>query len=166
VVIHHRLLSVAGLLFPIYPSVLFETGRLFAFLRAPRNSNQAMYFHKPAATRPESDEDFSASDFSEVEAENSGPTTARSKKDEDNEPARPVKIATKENQAVFWSRALVIAVLILAAAGAASLTYLFTSNAETKVFEGDVSAGPKQRFFSVHFQAARTHMIRSLFITV
>jgi hypothetical protein len=115
---------------------------------------------------PESDEDFSASDFSEVEAENSGPTTARSKKDEDNEPARPVKIATKENQAVFWSRALVIAVLILAAAGAASLTYLFTSNAETKVFEGDVSAGPKQRFFSVHFQAARTHMIRSLFITV
>ena len=64
--------------------------------------------------------------------------TSTSTDDNPNAEKKP-QIAAKENQAVLWSRVLVLAVLVISAALTALMAYVLLSKAEQKDFENDVS---------------------------
>ena len=83
------------------------------------------------------DDDFEASENSSSEyvSENSANQTGNEVSDSD----QAVAIAAKENRAVSWSRGLVIVVLLVVAAVAGAMTYVFTGKTEQIEFENDVS---------------------------
>lgn len=57
--------------------------------------------------------------------------------DEDNV-QEPVKIAQRETKAVWWSRALVLLVLLTAAVALGTATFLFIQNEEQEDFKREV----------------------------
>jgi hypothetical protein len=81
------------------------------------------------------------SDLSSEEGRESGSDTASktSHSSSKHGPHQGEEIAQAETQMLFFSKALVFAVLLLAAGGCAVATYLFTKSGEEQNFEDEVS---------------------------